>query len=150
MHALCRVATTRFTFNEYSPHFGVRVDRKEDVMAKAKRASELAPRHKLWLTLDGSFLMGPNYLRFLRAVDETGTIRQAGKAVGWSYRTCLNRIRRMEGILGTRVLETERGGSSGGGARLSPEARRLVTIFDRWQEDVAQYTRRSFKKASQR
>jgi molybdate transport system regulatory protein len=94
--------------------------------------------------------MGPNYLRFLRAVDETGTIRQAGKVVGWSYRTSLNRIRRMEGILGTRVLETARGGTSGGGARLSPEARRLVTIFGRWQEDVANYSQRSFRNASTR
>ena len=122
-------------------------------MPKAIRSaaiSDLAPRHKVWLTLDGSFLMGPNYLRFLRAVDETGTIRQAGKVVGWSYRTCLNRIRRMEGILGTKVLETERGGSTGGGARLSAEARRLVTIFDRWQADVARYSRQAFRKAVQR
>jgi molybdate transport system regulatory protein len=116
----------------------------------SRRKSSLAPRHKVWLTLGGSFLMGPNYLRFLRAVDETGTIRQAGKVVGWSYRTCLNRIRRMEGILGTRVLETERGGVSGGGARLSPEARRLVTMFSRWQEDVAAYSQRAFRKASGR
>ena len=122
-------------------------------MSKAtpRRAiSSLAPRLKVWLTLGGSFLMGPNYLRFLRAVDETGTIREAGKAVRWSYRTCLNRIRRMEGILGTKVLETERGGSTGGGARLSPEARRLVTIFDHWQADVARYSRQAFRKAVQR
>ncbi len=117
---------------------------------RSGRRSGLAPRHKVWLTLGGSFLMGPNYLRFLRAVDETGTIRQAGKVVGWSYRTCLNRIRRMEGILGTRVLETERGGKSGGGARLSPEARKLVSIFGRWQEDVANYSQRSFRKAMAR
>ena len=121
-------------------------------MPKAKRgaASALMPRHKLWLTLDGSFLMGPNYLRFLRAVDQTGTIRQAGKAVGWSYRTCLNRIRRMEGILGGKVLETERGGTRGGGARLSPEARRLLGIFEQWQEDVARYSRHAFSKAAKR
>jgi molybdate transport system regulatory protein len=120
-------------------------------MPKAKRSgavSSLAPRHKVWLTLGGSFLMGPNYLRFLRAVDETGTIRQAGKAVGWSYRTCLNRIRRMEGTLGTRVLDTARGGTAGGGARLTPQARRLVAIFGRWQEDVAEYSRRAFRKAA--
>lgn len=119
-------------------------------MSKSSRpgvTSRLAPRHKVWLTLGGSFLMGPNYLRFLQAVDETGTIRQAGKVVGWSYRTCLNRIRRMETILGTRVLETVRGGTSGGGARLSPEARRLIAIFGRWQKDVAEYSRRAFRKA---
>ena len=122
-------------------------------MPKAKRLhsiANLAPRHKVWLTLGGSFLMGPNYLRFLRAVDETGTIGRAGKAVGWSYRTCLNRIRRMERILGGKVLETERGGAAGGGARLSPEARRLLEIFDRWQQEVAEFSRRSFRKAVKR
>lgn len=107
----------------------------------------LAPRQKVWLNWDGVFLMGPNYLRFLAAVDKAGTIREGGQAVGWSYRTCLNRIRRMEVILGSRVLETARGGAAGGGSRLSPEARRLITIFGRWQEDVAEFSRRAFRKA---
>jgi molybdate transport repressor ModE-like protein len=53
----------------------------------------------------------------------------------------------MEGILGTKVLQTERGGSAGGGARLSPEARRLVRLYDRQQKEVAEYTRRSFRRA---
>jgi molybdate transport system regulatory protein len=122
-------------------------------MPKASRrqlTSQLRPRHKVWFTLGTSFLMGPNYFRFLRAVDETGTIRQAGKAVGWSYRTCLNRIRRMEDVLGSRVLETVRGGAAGGGARLSPEGRRLLTIFERWQRDMAGYSQRAFHKAVHR
>ena len=113
-------------------------------------STQLRARHKVWFTLGNSFLMGPNYFRFLRAVDETGTIRQAGQAVGWSYRTCLNRIRRMENILGRRVLETARGGSAGGGAKLSPEGRRLVAIFERWQRDMADYSQRAFRKALKR
>ena len=113
-------------------------------------ASQLRPRHKIWFTLGNSFLMGPNYFRFLRAVDETGTIRRAGQAVGWSYRTCLNRIRRMEQVLGARVLETERGGAAGGGARLSAEGRRLLRIFERWQRDMADYSERAFQKVIQR
>lgn len=112
--------------------------------------TQLRARHKVWFTLGNSFLMGPNYFRFLRAVDETGTIRQAGQAVGWSYRTCLNRIRRMEAILGRRVLETARGGSAGGGAKLSAEGRRLVAIFERWQADMADYSQRAFRKALMR
>src|SRR2546430_12643437 len=76
----------------------------------------LVPHQKLWLNWDGVFLMGPRYLRFLAAVDQTGTIRAAGQVVGWSYRTCLNRIRQMERGLGARVLATTRGGRAGGGA----------------------------------
>jgi molybdate transport repressor ModE-like protein len=56
----------------------------------------------------------------------------------------------MERILGGKVLETERGGPAGGGARLSPDARRLLQIFDRWQNEVAEFSRRSFRKAVKR
>jgi molybdate transport system regulatory protein len=107
----------------------------------------LAPRQKLWLNWDGVFLMGPNYLRFLAAVDRTGTIREGGRAVGWSYRTCLNRLRRMERVLGAPVLATTRGGRTGGGARLTPEARRLVKVFTRWQREVERLTRKAFSEA---
>ncbi len=78
-------------------------------MASPRRPSlrvHLKPHHKLWLNWDGAFLMGPRYLRFLDAVDRTGTIRAAGREVGWSYRTCLNRIREMERVLGAKVLAT--------------------------------------------
>lgn len=95
--------------------------------------AHLEPRHKLWLNWNGAFLMGPRYLRFLEAVDDTGTIRGAGRAVGWSYRTCLNRIRAMERVLGAKVLATTRGGASRGGARLTPKARRLVKLFTAWR-----------------
>ena len=110
----------------------------------------LDPKLKVWITWDGTFLMGPRYLRFLAAVDESGTIRAAGQEVGWSYRTCLNRIRRMERALGAPVLVTTRGGRGGGGARLSADARRLVRVFARWQQDVARLSRRAFRSALSR
>jgi molybdate transport system regulatory protein len=107
----------------------------------------LTPHHKLWLNWNGVFLMGPRYLRFLDAVARTGTIRAAGRVVGWSYRTCLNRIREMERVLGTRVLATTRGGRAGGGARLTPEARRLVRVFSRWQREVERDSRAAFARS---
>ncbi|HWC72536.1 MAG TPA: LysR family transcriptional regulator [Gemmatimonadales bacterium] len=109
--------------------------------------SHLAPHLKIWLNWDDAFLMGPRYVRFLDGVARTGTIRAAGKLVGWSYRTCLNRIREMEKVLGARVLDTTRGGATGGGARLTPEARRLVQVFTRWQRDVDRASRSAFRRA---
>src|SRR5256885_11824710 len=93
-------------------------------MPAASLRRHLDPGLKVWLNYDGLFLMGPRYLRFLTAVQRTGTIRAAGREVGWSYRTCLNRLRRMERGLGSPVLLTTRGGPPGGGARLSPAAGR--------------------------
>ncbi|HMH81562.1 MAG TPA: LysR family transcriptional regulator [Gemmatimonadales bacterium] len=112
--------------------------------------AHLKPHHKLWLNWDGAFLMGPRYLRFLEAVDRTGTIRAAGREVGWSYRTCLNRIRAMERVLGSKVLATSRGGSSRGGARLTPAARRLVKVFERWRREALRLSDVAFRKILRR
>jgi molybdate transport system regulatory protein len=112
--------------------------------------AHLKPRHKLWLNWDGAFLMGPRYLRFLDAVERRGTIRAAGREVGWSYRTCLNRIREMERVLGAKVLATSRGGARGGGARLTGEARRLVKLFERWRREAIRSSDVAFRKIVRR
>jgi molybdate transport system regulatory protein len=109
--------------------------------------SHLTPRIKVWLAWRGGFLMGPNYLRFLEAVEKTGTIRGAGQQVGWSYRTCLNRIRRMEAALGSPVLVTTRGGAGHGGAALTPESRRLVRLFRRWRSEMHRLSDQAFRHA---
>jgi len=118
-------------------------------MASALRA-HLKPRHKLWLTWNGRFLMGPRYLRFLDAVNRTGTIRAAGQEVGWSYRTCLNRLREMERVLGTKVLETKRGGASRGGARLTPAAHRLIKLFASWRASAIRASDTAFRRLIRR
>jgi molybdate transport system regulatory protein len=112
--------------------------------------AQLEPRYKLWLNWNGAFLMGPRYLRFLEAVDETGTIRAAGRVVGWSYRTCLNRIRAMERVLGVKVLATSRGGASRGGARLTREARRLVKLFAAWRREAIRSSDAVFRRILRR
>jgi molybdate transport system regulatory protein len=113
-------------------------------------ARRLQPRHKVWLAWDGTFLMGPNYHKFLAAVEETGTIREAGRVVGWSYRTCLNRIRKMEAVLGGPVLATTRGGTAHGGARLTPLARRLLATFDTWRAAMRARADAEFRAALRR
>ena len=112
--------------------------------------AHLKPHHKLWLNWDGAFLMGPRYLRFLDAVDRRGTIRAAGGEVGWSYRTCLNRIREMERVLGAKVLVTTRGGARRGGSRLTPEARRLVKLFETWRREALRRSDVAFRKLLRR
>ena len=110
----------------------------------------LVPRVKVWFSFKRGFLMGPNYLRFPEAVEKTGTIRGAAEAAGWSYRTCLNRVRQMEDALGQPVLVTTRGGSRHGGSKLTPVARRLLRVFRAWRADVQLLSDRSFRKAMRR
>ena len=120
------------------------------VSRRSSLRAHLVPHQKMWLNWDGVFLMGPRYLRFLDAVERTGTIRAAGQVVGWSYRTCLNRIRQMERVLGAKVLDTTRGGSGGGGARVTPAARRLIKVFAYWRREVDRLSLAAFRKILRR
>lgn len=119
-------------------------------MAKisARPTRQLVPRHKVWLNWGSSFLLGPNYLRFFEAIERKGTIREAAKAAGWSYRTGLNRVRRVESVLGRPVLVTTRGGTAHGGARLTPEIRRIVKIFSSWREEMHRVADSAFRRVS--
>ena len=76
-------------------------------------------RLKGWLTCDGEFFIGPRYIRLLEAVGAAGTIRGACEQCDMSYRTCINRIRHMERILGAPILTISRGGSEHGSAKLT-------------------------------
>lgn len=108
---------------------------------------DIEPRIKGWLALDGEFLMGPRYVSLLEGIDTHGSIRAACAGTGLSYRTCLNRLRQMERVIGHALVRTERGGRVGGGAALTPEARRLVRVYRGWRTALQRLSDRAFRQA---
>ncbi|UPV75376.1 TOBE domain-containing protein [Halorussus limi] len=66
----------------------------------------------------------------LRAVDEQGSLNRAADALGRSYSRAHQRLTALEDALGPLVAR-QRGGSGGGGSRLTDEARDLLTRFER-------------------
>lgn len=107
----------------------------------------LEPGIKIWLRLNGTFFMGPRYVALLSAIDRLGSIRAACAEVGLSYRTCLNRIRQMERVLGQPVLDTRRGGAEGGGACLTPTSRVLVRVYADWRAELLTLSDAAFARA---
>lgn len=90
--------------------------------------------------------MGPRYVRLLEAIDRLGSIREACGQVGLSYRTCLNRVRQMERVLGHPVIHTTRGGASGGGSELTDEARALIRLYRAWRTELERSSERLFRR----
>jgi len=68
----------------------------------------------------------------LRAIDETGSIAKASTELGRSRARELSRIEALESAFGD-LVERHRGGSGGGGSRLTDDARRLVNRYERLQ-----------------
>ncbi len=91
--------------------------------------------------------MGPRYVQLLEGIDRTGTIREGCRATRMSYRTCRNRIKQMERVLGSPLVLTSRGGDIRGRSTLTPAARQLIRIYRRWRGDVERVSRRAFARA---
>ncbi len=84
---------------------------------------------KLWLEVDGSPLLGEGGAEMLEAIDQTGSISEAARSLGMSYYFVWSYLKRMEELLGERIIETHRGGKEGGGARLTEVGRRLLESY---------------------
>ncbi|WP_435092996.1 TOBE domain-containing protein [Halorubrum sp. N11] len=72
----------------------------------------------------------------LRAVHESGSVAGAASELGRSRARALSRIEALEAAFGT-LVERQRGGSGGGGSRLSEDGRDLLDRYDRLQAVLA-------------
>lgn len=68
----------------------------------------------------------------LREIDETGSIAKASTNLGRSRARDLSRIDELESAFGD-LVERRRGGSGGGGSRLTANATRLLNQYERLQ-----------------
>jgi len=119
-------------------------------MSKLPSKLPLEPRVKAWLVAGDEFLMGPRYVRLLEEIDRRGSIREACSRIGLSYRTCLNRIRRMERVLGPPVILTTRGGTAGGGSELTAEAREIIRLYRQWRTELERSSDEVFRRLRRR
>jgi molybdate transport system regulatory protein len=80
----------------------------------------MKPRVTLRIDLGPGQSIGPGKMRLLEAVETTGSISSAGRALGMSYRRAWMLIEQMNLGFRRKVVTTQLGGTHGGGARLTP------------------------------
>jgi molybdate transport system regulatory protein len=86
-------------------------------------------KSKLWLELKGRPIMGQGRMAMLEAIQYHGSIVQASRLTGISYRRIRGAIHDMEAALGQTLVLTHRGGPEGGSAELTPVAMGLLEDF---------------------
>ena len=96
----------------------------------AQRAGAMFYKIRLSLRNDDGSFMGIGLVYLLRAIESNASIRKAAASMSLSYPKALRIIRRLEEVLGTRVVITTRGGSAGGGATVTPEGKLIVARFE--------------------
>ena len=74
---------------------------------------------KVWLDVDGRFVMGDGGLRLLSAIAERGSLVAAVRETGWSYRHAWGYLRRAENAIGEPLTRSQPGKGSRRGTALT-------------------------------
>jgi molybdate transport system regulatory protein len=83
----------------------------------------------VWMTVGGEKFGGPGRVELLAAIARTGSISQAAKALGISYKGAWDAIDAMNNLAGEALVERVTGGKGGGGTRLTARGEQLVRNF---------------------
>jgi len=104
-----------------------------------------AIRSKVWLEFEGKPILGEGRMSILDAIHSHGSILQAAKVTGVSYRRVRGAIRDMEHAVGRPLVQSFRGGDQGGGATLTPEAHELLDSYKKIAHGVQEVMDYRFK-----
>jgi molybdate transport system regulatory protein len=102
---------------------------------------------ELWLSLDGQNLAGARRVALLAEIARVGSITQAAKAAGFSYKGAWNAIDDMSNQAGEPLLERSAGGKGGGSTLLTPRGEQLVRNFELIRREHARFVERLNRQA---
>ena len=77
-------------------------------------------RTRIRILLGSAFAIGPGKADLLQAIEKTGSISAAARAMGMSYRRAWLLINTMNQCFRKPVVDTATGGKGGGGAQITP------------------------------
>lgn len=87
----------------------------------------------LRVTISETFYMGPGRADLLEGIAATGSIAEAAKRMGMSYKRAWSLVQAMNDGFGATLVETQRGGT-GQGASLTDHGRGVLDGYRRMQQ----------------
>jgi len=101
---------------------------------------EHAPSGKIWIEHEGKPILGKGGAAILRAIEAEQSLSRAAEKLGMSYRYVWNYVQKIHRTLGETVVETYKGGKTGGGgARLTAVGKDLLTEYTRLEGCLGEF-----------
>lgn len=80
----------------------------------------------LWIECDNERFFGPGRVQLLEGIEKTGSINQAAKLMGMSYKKAWEMVNDLNTRAAKPFVVTQAGGEKGGGSVVTAEAKELV------------------------
>lgn len=94
--------------------------------------------------------VGPGKIALLEEIGSSGSLSQAARELGMSYRRAWQLLESLNGGFATAVAATVRGGRAGGGATLTPFGRTLIRVYREFDAEVQALASRRFRSIAAR
>jgi molybdate transport system regulatory protein len=92
--------------------------------------------------------VGPGKIALLESIHRTGSLSQAARDLGMSYRRAWQLALSLNASFSQTVLLLTRGGRGGGGAQLTSVGRELVNRYRTFEKDIQARAERAFRTLS--
>jgi molybdate transport system regulatory protein len=115
------------------------VDLHMPVKDLLKRNSEVQIKATLRVFNGDDKLFGPGKLELLQFIQETGSISQAAKKMGLSYKKAWDMVNSLNQLCKRPIVQAQTGGAKGGKTVLTPEGLELMEAFRVLQKNFQQF-----------
>jgi len=99
-----------------------------------KRTAGAVGLSHLRVTLSEGFYIGPGRADLLERIAETGSISDAAKRMGMSYKRAWSLVQALNAGWGAPLVETARGGAAQGGASVTAAGREVLARYRGMQQ----------------
>lgn len=89
---------------------------------------------RLRIVLEPDIAIGPGKADILEGIRATGSIASAGRRMGMSYKRAWLLVESMNRCFEAPLVETSRGGTTRGGARLTPTGEAVLGCYRRMED----------------
>ena len=96
---------------------------------------KLSVQSTLRLTKGGK-IFGPGIATLLEEIEKSGSLRKSAMKMGLSYSKAWKMVHSCEDHLGFKLLVCQIGGTGGGGAKLTIEARELLDQYQAFEQEA--------------
>ncbi len=105
-----------------------------DTQNTESKYSNIRVNYKIWITSqDEQNILGDGKWKLLKEIDNRGSLTEAAKFIGVSYRKAWGDLKKIEETLGLVLLIKQRGGVAGGRTTLTDEGKRLLDAYEALQ-----------------
>lgn len=96
-----------------------------------------AARLQVRIFFEAGVMLGPGKARLLELIRDTGSISAAGREMGMSYKRAWMLVEEMNAAFREPLVESSRGGSGGGGARVTETGLTVLGLYRSVEDSAA-------------